>query len=184
MSNRIDHKMTLGSSNVEISPLHNASADIVAQWQIRQREHLLTWMPEHPRDYFSESFWQRKIWKSYEDWREQKAFRFLLTKESQCIGRISLFDIRKDEKGQRAMITYSLSQEEQGQGIMSQSVKEVLAFARDHYRIIEAHAHVHPKNLRSQNLLEGLNFRRLNEKASLKVMGKWCDHHIYSKLLS
>ncbi len=179
MSNRINKKMILYLPNVQIKPLHEAPVTPIARWQLDQKAHLLPWLPEPPQDYFSEEFWQRKIWQSRLDWERQTAFRFVLWQETECIGRISLFNIQRKLFKTKSLITYSLSKEKQGKGIMRNALDKTLSYGHESLKIDQYEAQIHPENTRSLNLIKELHFTQTELKKPLKVRGQYCDHFVF-----
>ena len=83
----------------------------------------------------------------------------LQTAPEELIGTVCLWQFTED--GQRAELGYELLPSFQQQGIMTEAVRAVLAFAQAHSRLIEVQAMVRSENFASVNLLKKMNFSYL-----------------------
>lgn len=84
-----------------------------------------------------------------------------------------------------AELAYDLARPHWGRGLMDQAVAAVLAWALAPGRLGRVHAYVRADNLRSQRLLERLQFRREGTLRTYRVCrGVPYDFHLYAILCS
>ncbi len=79
--------------------------------------------------------------------------------EHRLMGTVCLFNLSVESH--TCEIGYELLRNHQGQGIMAEAVKEVMAFASDVLGVTAIEAFTHQDNQRSIQLLEKLNFEKL-----------------------
>ncbi|OXA79139.1 ribosomal-protein-alanine N-acetyltransferase [Flavobacterium aquidurense] len=98
------------------------------------------------------------------DHESEELFYWAITKtgEDKLMGTICLFDFSSDLK--KCEIGYELLPEYQGQGIMAEAAKKVIAFASKTLEIETIEALTHKDNQSSTKLLQKLNFKKLDDK--------------------
>ncbi len=90
--------------------------------------------------------------------------------EDRLMGTVCLFNLSVESH--TCEIGYELLRNHQGQGIMTEAVKEVMAFAGDVLGVTTFEAFTHQDNQRSIQLLEKLNFKSVErtDEAPTEVM--------------
>ncbi len=94
-------------------------------------------------------------------------------------GTLGLFDLHHD--GIKGEIGYWLGQEFVGKGLMTRSVKALLAFAFEELELYRVQIKVHPDNIKSRAIPERLGFSLEGTLRSDGMLyGKPVDHVLYS----
>jgi ribosomal-protein-alanine N-acetyltransferase len=86
-----------------------------------------------------------------------RAKTFLLLAQAELAGIVEL-DAISTGAGASAILAYSLDADYEGQGLASEAVAAVIAYAFDELRLEVLIAHFHPENQRSRALLERAGF--------------------------
>lgn len=104
--------------------------------------------------------------------RTQGILYWALTRKSEdrLIGTVCLFNLSVESH--TCEIGYELLRDHQGQGMMQEAVKEIMAFASDVLGVITFEAFTHQDNQRSTQLLKKLNFKSVErtDKAPPEVL--------------
>jgi ribosomal-protein-alanine N-acetyltransferase len=98
-----------------------------------------------------------------ENSESQELFYWAITKtgEEKLIGTICLFDFLNEEK--KGEIGYELLTEYQGQGIMIEATKKVIAYATQNLGLKTIDASTHKENQSSIKLLQKTDFKEIEE---------------------
>lgn len=170
---------TLGASNNE--------AKLVADYFIRNKEHLQPWDP-----YRSVEFYKVENRKAALEWEEEEVdkgtyYRFWIfnkddVKCEKIIGTIGISNIKRGVM-QSCAIGYSIDKEEAGVGYITESMTKVLDIIFNEYKLHRIEATVMPSNKASLRVLEKLNFKHegVCEKYQ-KINGNWEDHILLALL--
>ncbi|QEN05259.1 GNAT family N-acetyltransferase [Thiospirochaeta perfilievii] len=99
--------------------------------------------------------------------------------EGQLIGQINISNIVYGPF-LSCFLGYKLGEKFQGMGYMGEALNKVIDIAFNQYKLHRIEANIIPKNIKSINVVERLNF--VNEglsKKYLKINGQWQDHSHY-----
>ncbi|MFL6517591.1 MAG: GNAT family N-acetyltransferase, partial [Bacillus sp. (in: firmicutes)] len=100
----------------------------------------------------------------------------------QLIGDIDLTGVLRGAV-QSCYIGYSLDQEQNGKGFMTEAVKLVIEYAFKHLHLHRIVAGVMPRNIGSIRVLEKAGFEKEGiARKNVKINGKWEDHVTFSIL--
>ncbi len=121
------------------------------------------------------------IRRAQKGWDEDTKYNFgiYLNETCELIGGIALNEVMRGSL-QSCYIGYSLDQEHNGLGYMSEAVKLLMAFAFEVLKLHRIEAGVMPVNIRSQRVLEKCGFVREGlARKNVNIQGKWEDHYAY-----
>ncbi|WP_293232078.1 GNAT family N-acetyltransferase [Paludibacterium sp.] len=170
---------TLETPRLRVVPVSPAHAQAMLDYQLRNRAHLAPWDPTPGPQFFTLPFWIGRGKQRALDWQEGRGAAFLLTDKQVpqlVIGTATLSQIQRGV-GQYAMLGYGLDKAYQGQGVMYEALRAVVAFAFDGLRLHRLQANYQPDNQRSAALLARLGFV-IEGRADqyLFLNGAWRDH--------
>jgi ribosomal-protein-alanine N-acetyltransferase len=141
-------------------------------------DHLAPTSPLLPPDFLTETFWLRQLERNNDDFaqgRTVKFFLFDLSKPEVVVGQISLNNIVRGA-AYYCYLGYSLAEDRQGHGLMSESVASVIRYAFDDVGLHRVKAAYLPSNERSGRLLRRLGFVIEGyARDYLLIQGRWQD---------
>lgn len=184
MSNEFTHPMPtiVAGDRVTLEPMASQAVSEVLDFIVRNHDFLKKFSPTTPTDYTTESYWQRKIWASSQDWQNDKVYRFIIRHQDRLIGHINLSQVFRGPF-QNAFLGYALDQEFQGQGLMSEAVALMVKFSFEKLKLHRIQANTLIDNIGSQKVLTKNNFQKEGHaKAYLEINGKWQDHYMFALL--
>jgi ribosomal-protein-alanine N-acetyltransferase len=167
---------------VHIEPLSAQRPKVMAKYMTKNSDFFKKFSPTWPTDYLSESYWQRKIWASSQDWQKDSAYRFVITMNENVIGHINLTQTFRGPF-QNCFLGYALDQDFQGRGLMKEAVGLIIDFAFQKLNLHRVQANTLVDNIASQKVLLANSFHEEGlAKNYLEIDGKWCDHKMYARL--
>lgn len=106
------------------------------------------------------------------------AFGIFLLQTDELIGSVALSHISRGP-AQNCMIGYTLDEQQNGKGYMTEAVQMTVAFGFQTLKLHRIEAGVMPHNLPSIKVLEKAGFHREGiAKEIVQINGKWQDHLI------
>ena len=151
-------------------------------WQ--NRTHLAKWEPLRQQSFYSVPWWVNRIDQMQDEFKEASAVGFVaFTKDDGKVVAIANFSNIIQGVFQSCNLGYSVDNQYQGQGIMSEFLTAVLDFIFENLGLHRVMASYIPTNQRSGALLERLGFEREGyARKYLKIAGEWQDHVLTSLL--
>ena len=147
------------------------------------RDFLAPWDPVHGDGYFTEAGQLAEVRSTLSQYRQgTKLPHVILGESGQVAGRINLNNIVRGAF-QSGSLGYWVSATENGRGLATAAVGEMvqLAFAELRLHRVEAGTLLH--NVRSQRVLERNGFTRFGVAPGyIKIAGRWQDHALYQLL--
>ncbi len=122
--------------------------------------HLAPTSPLLPPEFFTEPYWRAQIARNQEEFaagRSVRLFLFPRDKPDTIIGTLSLNTIVRGA-AHYCDLGYSLAENRQGQGLMSEAIIAAIRYAFDELRLHRVKAAYLPTNERSARLLRRLGF--------------------------
>jgi ribosomal-protein-alanine N-acetyltransferase len=174
------------SDKLNLVPLSSLKPEAVLKYYLDNRDFHQDYAPTPPENYFTEEFWQQKIWRSLSDWQEDSAYRFMLTQkgEKTIIGNINLTQVFRGPF-QNAILGYSMHKDFQGRGLMSEAVKSLTNFSFQKLKLHRIQAATLLDNIGSQKVLEKAKFKREGTAPNyLQINGAWRDHALFALINS
>ena len=162
----------------ELVVLHECDPKRVAHFLTINRERFRPFAPTRSEHYYTNSHWRAACKRSRLEWREGRAYRFVIIhKNTEVIGKIDLDHIRRGPFS-TGDLGYLLDRRHEGQSIMRRAMEEVLSMAFTDFRLNRVQAAIMPQNTRSSGLVKRLGFREIGlAERYLKV--EWRDHLLF-----
>ncbi len=164
-------------------PGAEAASQIVSYFETN-RAHLTPWEPPFPKGMFSNAFWERRLVQNQQEYRVAKSMRLALRWRDQPDGKVlGLANFTQFVRGAFMACTlgYSLDEDCQGKGLMSEALRRAIAHLFDELGMHRVMANYLPVNERSGRLLRRLGF--LVEgyaRDYIFINGEWRDHILTS----
>ena len=155
-----------------------AEAPRVLRYFADNREHLERWAPPAPDDFYTVSFWERRLARSIEEFAEDRSVRLFLygRADGRVIGSASYTEIVRGGF-QACYLGYGLGGSEQGKGLMTEALRASLEWVFDELGLHRVMANYMPTNARSGALLRRLGFVPEGyARDYLYIDGAWRDH--------
>ena len=141
--------------------------------------HLAPTSPLLPPDFLTEAFWLQQLARNNDDFDQGRAVKLFLFDKSEpatVVGQISLNNIVRGA-AYYCDLGYSLGEDRQGQGLMSESVLAIIRYAFDEMGLHRMKAAYLPSNERSGRLQRRLGFVVEGyARDYLLIQGQWQDH--------
>lgn len=169
---------TLRTGDLVVRLADETDADAIAGYYVANRRHLAPWEPARPAGFFTVPFWRVQASRNMDDYSRGIAVRFFVMRERphEVVGYISLTNITRGA-AHFCFLGYSLAEKEQGKGVMTIAIREVIAWAFRDLNLHRIMANHMPRNERSARLLARLGFVREGfAKDYLLIDGRWEDH--------
>ncbi len=169
-------------SNIYIRPYTLSDAEDLLALEKRNQAFFESTATALPENYFTIEMQRELIEKWEEQAKKDIAYQFGIfkTEGDSLIGSISLFQVLRGPL-QRALLGYSLDQEQNGKGYTTEATKLVVEHAFDILNLHRIEAGVMPHNIGSIKVLEKVGFH--NEglaKKSVEINGRWEDHQMFA----
>jgi ribosomal-protein-alanine N-acetyltransferase len=155
-----------------------------AELRAMSRAHLRPWEPAWPADDLTRSAFRRRVRHYQREARSDQGYAFLifLRDDLTLIGGVALTNVQRGVT-QSASLGYWLGRPFTGQGLMTEAVRSVVAFAFETLRLHRIEAATQPTNLPSIGVLERNGFLREGyARQYLRIDGAWRDHLLYAVL--
>lgn len=155
------------------------------QWAALRRESrsfLVPWEPEWAPDEFDRAAWRRRIARALDEHRRGAATSFLVFDRDghELQGGITLGNMRYGV-ARSGHVGYWIGERFAGQGVMSEALGLLCAYAFNRLALHRIEAACIPSNARSIRVLEKAGFQREGLLRSyLKINGVWQDHFLYA----
>jgi ribosomal-protein-alanine N-acetyltransferase len=129
-------------------------------FHVRNHAHLASTSPRRPESFLTEAYWQQEIARNREDFAAGRSARLLLCQAEAPQGIIGAVNLNNITRGaaQYADLGYALDAGLQGQGLMVEAVRAVIAYAFGPLNLHRLRACYLPTNARSGAVLRRLGF--------------------------
>lgn len=152
--------------------------------------HLAHWSPPAVEGFFTEIFWRERFAAAVEEFRGDRAARFVLQErpaagaepalESPIVGTCNYTHIVRGAF-HACHLGYQVARSHEGRGFMAEALRAANAFVFGEMRLHRIMANYRPENARSRALLERLGFVEEGfARAYLYIDGAWRDHVLTS----
>ncbi len=171
------HSLLLHTSRLTIVGINEINISRVTQYFNQNYHHLKLGGGNVPETEY-------QVRSVFDNWlhnvRNDNEVRFFLLQEEKIIGIVGISNIVRGAF-HAAYLGYNIAQTHQGQGLMTEALEEIIAFAFSALNLHRLMANYRPDNLASGRVLEKLNFVKEGiAKDYLMVNGKWADHVLTS----
>ena len=153
--------------------------------------HLDRWSPPTAPAFFTEAFWAERLAYAVEEFRAERAVRFVLQRRAggpgekaplhaSIIGSANYSNIVRGAF-QACHLGYQVGRDHQGQGFMSEALRATNAYMFEVMRMHRIMANFIPENARSRRLAARLGFAEEGlARRYLFIDGAWRDHVLTS----
>lgn len=167
-----------------LSPAHQSFAPAITHFFQSQKKFLAPWSPIMQPAFFTLDFQRKKIGEEQTQLRKKKALRFWIfahddTQYQQVLGQLHFSNIVWGGFCS-CFLGYSMAQEYNGRGLMTEALEAAIAFLFEHWQIHRIEANIMPRNLPSIAVAKKCGFYfEGHAPRYLKINGQWEDHDHY-----
>lgn len=157
-------------------------ANLMCDFVIENKNHLLPYEPSHPQDYYQIDFWQKKIHQLRDDFVNDKSccLNIYLRENNQLIGTINYSHFIRGGF-QSCFLGFKIAEKIQNQGLMTEALKASIIYV---FRTLNLHriaANYMPCNITSEKVLKKCGFKKEGMAENyLCINGRWEDHVLTS----
>lgn len=155
-----------------------AAAPAVVAYLTRNRAYLEPWSPSPPDGLYTVAFWEQRLVRNLDELRADRSARMFVFDRGtdEVIGVCNFSDIVRGAF-HACHLGYSIAEDRQGKGLMTEAVRAGVDFAFAALRLHRVEANYIPTNERSGRLLRRLGFQVCGyARDYLFVGGAWRDH--------
>jgi ribosomal-protein-alanine N-acetyltransferase len=177
---------TLVGERIGVRLLNIEDAKQLYDYKIKNRAFLRPFQPTQSDNSFVYSSVKQSILESMVKSDNDKLYQFgiFLTENKELIGTITLSNIIRGSF-ENAYIGYSLDENEQSKGYMTEAVKLILQLVKEKISLHRIQAATLTENISSIKVLEKCGFKKVGlSKGYLKIDGKWQDHYLYEYIFN
>lgn len=162
-----------------------AFAPAMAEFSLKNREHLAPWGPTPPDDFYEEGYWVDRFTHDVKEADAGRSFRLLFTFPDDPDMPIGWATMSMVVRGvfHAGTLGYGLGDAQQGQGLMHEGLAALVDYSFDTLNLHRIQANYVPTNVRSALVLKRLGF--LVEGYAydyLLIDGRWQDHVLTSTI--
>lgn len=173
--------LSLNGFRVLLRPAVLADYESWKEVRSRNKDYLVPFEPRWHAEALDEKFFQRRIARQHKEWKEGRAYSFLITdrQTNEIIGGININHVCRGA-AQSGSLGYWIDEKRQGQGFTAESLRLVIDFAFDQIGLYRLNAACLPHNTRSINLLSKAGFAEEGfARNYIQINGKWEDHKLF-----
>ncbi len=141
------------------------------------------WESKRPSNFYTLAYHRTSLIIEEELLRKDKALRFwvfLKDNTDLIIGTVSFYNIRRNTYSS-CQIGYKFDKDHVNMGYAYEAINFSMKIIKKEYNLHRLEAKIMPSNTKSIKLIKKLGFEYEElEPSSIKIMGKWEDHQIYS----
>jgi [ribosomal protein S5]-alanine N-acetyltransferase len=177
-------QLELHTDRLALKVLDSSYADRVLGFFVRNRDFLREWNPTTTDEFYTAAFHAEKLANDLAWMREGWLLRLHLfaredTAREHVVGTVSLNNIVRGAF-QSCHLGYQIDEQAANQGLMTEALRRVIAYAFDQLKLHRIEANVMPRNIRSRRVVEKLGFAEEGlAKRYLRINGVWEDHIHY-----
>jgi ribosomal-protein-alanine N-acetyltransferase len=176
----------LKTQNMIISVLKPDDITLLLKYQNENRKHFAKWEPTRSLDYYSAEETRKRIDTNLQNFQLGASVSLVAFNKAKTeIIALCTFSNIVYGVFQACHLGYSISEREQGKGLMFEMLESSINYLFNEYNLHRIMANYIPENKRSEKLLIRLGFEKEGlAKSYLKIAGKWQDHVLTSKISS
>ncbi len=153
---------TLNGEKVILRLLSVDLIDEIISFYDRNKERISRFNPKLSQDYFDYSYWDKKYRFRNSTLRKERALDFYIClpdRPEKVVGHIRIFNIESTPR-ESCEIGFTIDSLLEGRGYMHEAISLVLCFIRSGLNLHRVVAQCHTSNIRSQNVLSSLDFKK------------------------
>lgn len=175
-------KFVLSGKLVDLKILTPEDAEELAEYYIRNKEHLRKFEPTRDEHFFSVDNQKEIISDSYRQYLNGNCANFGIFKDDSLIGKVQVSNIVAGVF-KSAIVGYSIDEKEQGKGYMKDALSTVLDYCFEDLELHRIEASTLVDNIKSQSVLKANGFEELGlNKKYLYINGEWRDHITFYRI--
>ncbi|WP_315068962.1 GNAT family protein [uncultured Clostridium sp.] len=169
----------LKGRNITLRNITSGDAKEILEYYKKNKIHLAPFEPVRDESFYTIETQKKLLNKSYKEFLNGTAIDLGIFKDEKIIGKIKLSGIVHGSY-RNGTIGYSIDEDEQSKGYMTESVKLLVKYAFSECELHRVEASTLVNNIKSRTVLEKCGFRLvgINEKYLL-INGRWEDHATY-----
>ena len=153
-------------------------------YAINNREHLAPWSPPRSEDYYTESYWRKRLQIARDEFTRGESLMLVLFPRAspleEVIGECNFTAIARGPF-QACYLGYNLDRRAQGKGLMHEALGAAIDYLFSDLKLHRIMANYMPTNERSARLLRNLGFTVEGyARDYLFIAGEWRDHVLTS----
>ncbi len=158
-------------------------AEELLEYYIRNKDHLSCYEPTRDNSFYTIEAQKDILFESYKNLMSGTGIDLGIYKDNQLIGKIKISNIVYGVF-KSGIVGYSLDNEHQGNGYMTEALNLILRYAEDELELHRLEASILTDNSKSRSVLIRCGFKEvgLNEKY-LFINGAWRNHITFSRIL-
>lgn len=169
--------------DVTMRLLRPTDAAALAAAYVRNRDHLASWEPVRPEEYFTEEWQAADIAKRLAAHEAGEQFPLALAAGDEIVGRFNLAGIVRGPF-QSGGLGYWVDKDYAGGGLASAAVRVIVEKSRSELGLHRLEAGTLLHNVASQRVLVKAGFRKIGKAPNyLQIAGAWQDHNLYQIIL-
>jgi len=158
---------------------HTSDARAVTLYFLKNKDHLATFGPERPDDFYTQRYWEEQlptIAHEFESDQGLGLFMFLREQPGTVIGTINFFGLVR-KVAHYCTLGYGIDADYEGKGLMFEGLQKAISYVFDDMHLHRIMANYMPTNERSGKLLRRLGFSVEGyARDYLYFHGQWRDH--------
>jgi len=162
-------------------------APAILTYYLENKDFLTAVEPTRGEGFYTIEFWQEQVEKSLFEFSYEQSLKlcmFVKTDMSRIIGKVNFHQMQRGVS-QSCVLGYSLAEQEQYRGYMTEALKAAIAYLFTDQNFHRIMANYMPRNQRSANVLKRLGFVVEGyARDYLLINGKWEDHILTSLMNS
>lgn len=177
------HKLEIITPRLKLVLPNASAASFACAYFIKNKIHLQPTDPVMPKDFWTETFWQKRLEKSIHEFEQDQSVRLFvefLDSPNQYIGVITFTQIARGPF-QACYLGYSIDADFEGKGLMYEALEHAIQYMfreRSIHRIMANHL---VENQKSANVLRRLGFHVDGSSPDyLFIQGTWRTHVLNS----
>ncbi|WP_125154796.1 GNAT family N-acetyltransferase [Clostridium rectalis] len=169
-------KIILHGDYINLKVLTPENSEEVLEYYIKNKHYLEPFEPTREENFYTIDVQRRTLIESYKQFLNGTSINFGIYNNDKFIGKIQLSNIVMGVF-RSCFVGYSIDQDEQGKGYMTETLKLVVDYAFKELEINRIEASTLLNNDKSQNVLKRCGFKELGlNEGYLYINGKWRDH--------
>ena len=168
----------LVTERLVLRPALGGDAAQIQAYNISNRKHLQPWQPTRPPGFYAiENIIRRISFIEHERLAGRGLHLLICERDSgEILGECNFSNIVLGVF-QACHLGYSLAEHAQGRGLMTEALRNAIAYVFEDLQLHRIMANYRPENERSARVLSGLGFQREGfARSYLKINGEWADH--------
>lgn len=173
------------TNRLTLAILDESYASSVLDFYLQNRIYLKPWSSRKGENYYTLEVQAVRLFHQSQGFKTGKSLRFHLFKKNnpeKIIGNVGISNIIRGAFWS-CHLGYQIDEKEQGQGLITEALKEVIRYVFEELYLHRIEANIIPRNTPSIRVIQKLGFEKEGfAKKYLKINDVWEDHFTYALL--